>query len=51
MPDEMTLKQLLAEPQKLDDLHIPQNIVIDILFLSNGSIQFLPSFSSLSVMA
>ena len=32
MPDEMTLKQILTEPQKLDDLHIPQNIVIDILF-------------------
>jgi len=29
--DEMTLKQILTEPQKIEDLHIPQNIVIDIL--------------------
>jgi predicted ATPase with chaperone activity len=32
MPDELTLKQILTEPQNVDDLHIPQNIVIDILF-------------------
>jgi DNA-binding PadR family transcriptional regulator len=32
MIEELTLKQLLTEPQKLDDLHIPQNIVIDIIF-------------------
>jgi len=31
MLDEMTLKQILAEPQKMDDLQIPQNIVIDII--------------------
>lgn len=31
MLDEMTLKQMLAEPQKIDDLQIPQNIVIDII--------------------
>ncbi len=31
MVQNMTLKQLLAEPQTLDDLHIPQSIVLDIL--------------------
>jgi len=31
MIENMNLKQLLSEPQKLDDLHIPQNIVIDII--------------------
>jgi hypothetical protein len=31
MVEEKTLKQLLTEPQSLDDLHIPQGIVIDIL--------------------
>jgi predicted ATPase with chaperone activity len=29
---EMSLKQILAEPRTLDDLHIPQNIVIDLIF-------------------
>jgi predicted ATPase with chaperone activity len=29
--DEMTLKQILTEPQKMDDLNVPQNIVIDII--------------------
>lgn len=27
-----TLKQLLAEPATLDDLHVPQNLVIDLVF-------------------
>ncbi len=31
MPDNKNLKQLLAEPHKMEDLHIPQNIVIDII--------------------
>lgn len=30
--EELSLKQLLAEPKSMDDLHIPQNIVIDIIF-------------------
>ncbi len=30
--DELTLKKILAEPRSLDDLHIPQNIVIDLIF-------------------
>lgn len=32
MTEEMTLKQVLAEPRTMDDLHIPQNIVIDLIF-------------------
>ncbi len=32
MPEEMTLKQVLAEPRTMEDLHIPQNIVIDLIF-------------------
>jgi predicted ATPase with chaperone activity len=32
MPEEVTLKQILAEPHTIDDLHIPQNIVIDLIF-------------------
>ena len=31
MLDEVNLKQLIAEPQTISDLHIPQSIVIDIL--------------------
>ncbi|MDI6694438.1 MAG: AAA family ATPase [Anaerolineales bacterium] len=30
--EERTLKQLLAEPRTLDDLHVPQNLVIDLIF-------------------
>lgn len=32
MIGEMTLKDILAEPQSIDDLHIPQNLVIDLIF-------------------
>jgi len=32
MADEYTLKHLLAEPRSIEDLHIPQNIVIDLIF-------------------
>jgi predicted ATPase with chaperone activity len=32
MNDELTMKQILAEPGSLEDLHIPQNIVIDLIF-------------------
>ncbi len=32
MVGEMSLKEILAEPQDLDSLHIPQNIVIDLIF-------------------
>ncbi|MBN2548014.1 MAG: AAA family ATPase [Anaerolineales bacterium] len=32
MADELTLKQILAEPRTIEDLHIPQNIVIDLIF-------------------
>lgn len=31
MLEEFGLKELLAEPQDLEDLHIPQNIVIDLM--------------------
>ena len=31
MLEEMNLKQLLAEPQNIEDLHVPQSIVIDIM--------------------
>jgi len=30
--DELTLKQILSEPKSMDDLHIPQNMVIDLIF-------------------
>jgi predicted ATPase with chaperone activity len=30
--EELSLKDILAEPQNIDDLHIPQNIVIDLIF-------------------
>ncbi len=30
--DQMTLKQLLSEPETMDDLHVPQSIVIDLVF-------------------
>jgi predicted ATPase with chaperone activity len=30
--DELTLKQIIAEPRTIDDLHIPQNMVIDLIF-------------------
>lgn len=29
---EMSLKELLAEPQEIENLHIPQSIVLDIIF-------------------
>lgn len=32
MDEEISLRQLLAEPKSMDDLHIPQNLVIDIIF-------------------
>jgi predicted ATPase with chaperone activity len=32
MSDELSLKQILAEPQSMEDLHVPQSIVLDILF-------------------
>jgi hypothetical protein len=32
MAEETTLKQLLAEPSTIEDLHIPQNLVIDLIF-------------------
>ena len=32
MADEMTIKQILAEPKTIEDLHIPQNIIIDLIF-------------------
>ena len=32
MFSEMSLKELLAEPQDIDSMHIPQSIVIDIIF-------------------
>jgi len=31
MVEDLSLKQLLAEPQSMDDLHIPTNIVIDLI--------------------
>jgi len=31
MLEEMSLKQILAEPQNIEDLHVPQSIVIDIM--------------------
>jgi len=30
--DELSLKQILSEPRLMDDLHIPQNMVIDLIF-------------------
>ena len=30
--DDLSLKQLLTEPRTIEDLHIPQNIVIDLIF-------------------
>lgn len=30
--DELTLKQILSEPHSMEDLHIPQNLVIDLIF-------------------
>jgi energy-coupling factor transporter ATP-binding protein EcfA2 len=32
MLEEMSLKQMLMEPQNIDDLHVPDSIVIDIMF-------------------
>jgi predicted ATPase with chaperone activity len=32
MSDELTLKQILTEPRTMDDLHIPQSLVIDLIF-------------------
>jgi hypothetical protein len=31
MTDQLNLKQLLAEPETLEDLHIPQSIVTDLM--------------------
>jgi predicted ATPase with chaperone activity len=30
--EELTLKQVLSEPKAMDELHIPQNLVIDLIF-------------------
>ncbi len=30
--EELSLKDILTEPRNIDDLHIPQNIVIDLIF-------------------
>jgi predicted ATPase with chaperone activity len=30
--EQLNLKQILAEPRSLEDLHIPQNLVIDVIF-------------------
>lgn len=30
--DELSLKQILSEPRSIDDLHIPNNLVIDLIF-------------------
>jgi predicted ATPase with chaperone activity len=30
--EELSLKDILAEPRSIDDLHIPQNLVIDLIF-------------------
>jgi len=30
--EQFTLKQVLAEPETIDDLHIPQSIVVDLIF-------------------
>jgi predicted ATPase with chaperone activity len=32
MVDRLTMKQILAEPKDMDELYIPQNIVIDIIY-------------------
>lgn len=32
MDDQLSLKQILREPRTIEDLHIPQNIVIDLIF-------------------
>jgi predicted ATPase with chaperone activity len=32
MVEEFTMKQVLAEPKSMDDLHIPQSIVIDLIY-------------------
>ena len=32
MVEDLTLKQVLAEPRTMDDLHIPQSLVIDLIF-------------------
>ena len=32
MSDELTLKQILAEPRTMDELHIPPSLVIDLIF-------------------
>ena len=40
MLEEFGLKELLAEPQDLEELHIPQNIVIDLM------LRLLPAISA-----
>ncbi|OGO29804.1 MAG: hypothetical protein A2Z16_15035 [Chloroflexi bacterium RBG_16_54_18] len=32
MSEELSLKQILAEPQTFDELHIPQSLVMDLIF-------------------
>ncbi len=32
MAEELTLKQILAEPRTMEDLHVPQSLVIDLIF-------------------
>jgi predicted ATPase with chaperone activity len=32
MYEEMTMRQIIAEPRTIEDLHIPQSIVIDLIF-------------------
>ena len=32
MVEEFTMKQILAEPKTMEDLHVPQSIIIDLIF-------------------
>ena len=32
MTDQLSLRDILMEPRTIEDLHIPQNIVIDLIF-------------------
>ena len=43
MPDKKTLEEILAEPKSVEDLDIPQNILIDILLrllYTEGNVDF-----------
>ena len=43
MPDNMTLEQILAQPNSAEELEIPQNILIDIilrLLYTEGNVDF-----------